>query len=151
MTIFLLYLLSTYSLAPQQDKVPLPVRAAFAEQYADVDPTTIEWSSQQSNFLAIFQDERGRLVKAFFSQEGQWQFTHLRLYPSQLPVLVGRYYRAQHADDDVTFLGQVNYPDGSLAYRTEWETDEAVHIREVDPQGNVLHQEQILFTEGVAW
>jgi hypothetical protein len=148
MTILLSVLISC-SLFVAGDAVPPKVKDAFSRQYMDVPTTAVTWGVEEEDFVATFLDARDRLAKAFFSAEGEWEETHTRLYPSQLPRPVRLYYEANHEDKDVSFIGSVQYADGSESYRIEWETYEAVHIEEVSPEGSVLESKRLSFTEGL--
>ena len=148
MTIILSVLISC-SLFVAGDAVPPKVKDAFSRQYMDVPTAAVTWGVEEEDFVATFLDARDRLAKAFFSAEGEWEETHIRLYPSQLPRTVRLYYEANHEQKDVSFIGRVQYADDSEAYRIEWETYDAVHIEEISADGELLDAKRLLFTEGL--
>lgn len=142
-------LLLSFTLHSADNPVPPEVEAAFAHYYADVPNAAVVWGVEEEDYVATFRDERDRLTKAFFSSDGLWEETHTRLYPSQMPRPVRLYYEAHHEEKDVSFMGQVQYPNGKEAYRIEWETYEAVHIEKVSPAGELLETQVLSFTEGL--
>ncbi|MEQ8704331.1 MAG: hypothetical protein RIC19_10450 [Phaeodactylibacter sp.] len=148
MVILFSFLLSC-SLFIAGDAVPPKVKDAFSRQYIDVPEAAVTWGVEEEDFVATFLDARDRLAKAFFSSEGEWEETHIRLYPSGLPRPVRLYYEANHEEKDVSFMGRVQYADGNESYRIEWETYEAVHIEEISPEGALLDVKQLSFTEGL--
>lgn len=148
MTIFLSVLISC-SLFVAGDAVPPKVKDAFSRQYIDVPEAAVTWGVEQEDFVATFLDGRDRLAKAFFSPDGEWEETHIRLYPSQLPRPVRLYYKSNHEEKDVSFMGSVQYANGAEAYRIEWETYEAVHIEEISKEGQLLDAKRLSFTEGL--
>lgn len=139
-------------LLPVQDIVPAPVKAAFFDQYTEVPESSVIWGVQDESYVASFTDDRDQFNKVFFSGQGDWLQTQVRLYPSQLPRSVYHYYERNHFEKDVTFLALVQLPEGGEEYRVEWETYDAVYIERISPAGELLEVRSISFTEGLeAW
>jgi hypothetical protein len=147
--VILFSFLVSCSLFVAGDAVPPKVKDAFNRQYINVPEAAVTWGVEEEDFVATFLDVNDRLAKAFFSPDGEWEETHIRLYPSELPRIVRLYYEGNHEENDVSFMGRVVYASGDEAYRIEWETYEAVHIEEVGPEGQLLGSKRLLFTEGL--
>lgn len=147
--VMILNVLISCSLFIAGDAVPPQVKNAFSRQYVDIAEQSVTWGVEEEDFVATFLDARNRLAKAFFSQEGEWEETHTRLFPSQLPRPVRLYYEANHEEKDISFMGSVLYASGEESFRIEWETYEAVHIEEISTEGTLLETKQVSFTEGL--
>jgi len=148
MTLMMSLILSCSVFVGFADNVPEVVKKALTEQYAGAELEEVLWSTEQDAYVASFNGDRDQLHKVYFSAEGKWLQTQLRLYPSQLPNRLYDYYEMNYFERDVTFLCKVLLPEQSVEYRIEWETLEAVHIERLNEYGQVLENKQIPFTEG---
>lgn len=99
------------------------------------------WENRQEAVVATFRDDEG-LKKVFFTPEGQWQETRLRVYLSELPRGVRSFIDAHYQEAEITYLGLVQAT-GSVHYRVESEFADRIVLKKLDKQGILLEEEII--------
>ncbi len=144
--LLIILLLTAPLLAFAQPQIPNPVLLAFEELHPTIEDPL--WEKREGALVATFNDGDG-LKKVFFSQDGQWQETRLRIGRASLPEGVDNFINRHYAQADVTFLAKV-FRGSDLVYRVESELPGAVVVKELDEHGNLLREDRIRFDAQLA-
>jgi hypothetical protein len=127
-------------------KVPELVRQAFEKDHPEVEAEF--WENTKEGYAATFQAEEG-LMKAIYSETGDWKETRTRILLRDIPADIQREIRKVIGYSKTTYIGKVLSPKGQF-YRIESETAEAVVVRVFDENGLLISEEQLTFSIGKA-
>jgi hypothetical protein len=127
-------------------KVPEHVRQAFEKDHPEAEAAF--WEITKEGYAATFQSEEG-LIKAIYSESGDWKETRTRILLRDIPADIQREIRKVTGYSKTTYIGKVLTPEGRF-YRIESETAEAVVVRVFDENGLLISEEQLTFSIGKA-
>lgn len=127
-------------------KVPEHVRQAFEKDHPEAEAAF--WEITKEGYAATFQAEEG-LIKAIYSESGDWKETRTRILLRDIPADIQREIRKVTGYSKTTYIGKVLSPKGRF-YRIESETAEAVVVRVFDENGLLVSEEQLTFSIGKA-
>jgi hypothetical protein len=127
-------------------KVPEHVRQAFEKDHPEAEAAF--WEITKEGYAATFQSEEG-LIKAIYSESGDWKETRTRILLRDIPADIQREIRKVTGYSKTTYIGKVLTPEGRF-YRIESETADAVVVRVFDENGLLVSEEQLTFSIGKA-
>ncbi|HMQ49552.1 MAG TPA: hypothetical protein PKA00_18840 [Saprospiraceae bacterium] len=140
-SLLLSLLFSVLSLSSMWANNPIPdaVQKAFHQLFPAIENPF--WENRQEGLVATFRDEEG-FKKVFFTPEGQWQETRLRVYPAELPIGIKNFIQTHYQVADITYLGRIESAE-SVYYRIESELPDRIVLKKLDEQGVLLQEEVI--------
>lgn len=141
--IFMTMLFNTLLFA--NEPVPAAVADAFHANYPGVK--AVNWEHRAGQYVAMFKQDEG-LTKVFYDGKGTWLETRVRLQLNELPGGVQHFIAKYYVDADVNFAGKVMTPNGAL-YRIESELPDAVVVKILNEDGELIKEERISFSLGV--
>lgn len=123
----------------------LAVQTTFQELHPETERPF--WELREGAVVALFKEE-GQLVKAFFEHNGKWRETRSRTPLTLLPEAVQYFVRAHFEHADINYLGVVTTPLQKPLYRIESEVHDAVLIKLLNAEGQLVQQDRIGFDTG---
>jgi hypothetical protein len=135
MSAFLLISLMGFTQKITPDKVPAPVKKAFATKFPAATDTKFELIN---NCYKVIFNDKGVATSANYSQVGKWLKTETEISESDLPTEVTASVAKDFADFKISAVTKVESPDKPLFYTMDLRKDKEGYNAQFSPKGDVL-------------
>ncbi|MEI7526131.1 MAG: PepSY-like domain-containing protein [Mariniphaga sp.] len=123
----------TQKIAP--DKVPAPVRQAFAKKFPAA--TEVKYEMEQKDYEINFKD-KGVEMSANFDATGKWLETETEIKQSDLPKEVSASVDKNFAGFKISEVAKTETPDKGLIYEMDLKKDKEGFEVQFSPKGDIL-------------
>ena len=131
----LLISLMGYSQKITPDKVPAPVKQAFAKKFPAA--TDVKYEMEKKDFEINFKD-KGVEMSANFEVTGKWLETETEIKQSDLPKEVSASVAKNFAGFKITEVAKTETPDKGLIYEMDLKKDKERYEVQFSPKGDIL-------------
>lgn len=125
-----------------QESIPVEVQSALY----DFHPTAedVFWEHREGAIVANFFTS-GDLTKVYFDEEGNWLETRARTFIHKMPKPVAAFIHRHYRNAEISYTGEVSWPDGRKAYRVESELPSEIVVKIISESGELLEEKRIAF------
>ena len=131
----LLISLMGYSQKITPDKVPVPVKQAFAKKFPAA--TDVKYEMEKKDYEINFKD-KGVEMSANFDATGKWLETETEIKQSDLPKEVSASVAKNFAGFKITEVAKVETPDKGLIFEMDLKKDKEGYEVQFSPKGDIL-------------
>jgi len=124
-----------YSQKITPDKVPAPVKEAFANKFPTA--TDVKYEMEKKDYEINFKD-KGVEMSANFDATGKWLETETEIKQSDLPKEVSSSVAKNFAGFKISELAKVETPDKGLLYEMDLKKDKEGFEVQFSPKGDIL-------------
>jgi len=131
----LLFSLIGYAQTITPDKVPVPVKDAFAKKFPDA--TGVKYAMEKTDYEVTFKD-KGVGMSANFNSKGEWLETETIMIQSDLPKEVLTSVATNFVGFTITEITKVEGPNNVLNYEMNLKKDKVGYEVKFSPKGEIL-------------
>ena len=131
----LLCSLMGYSQKITPDKVPAPVKQAFAKKFPAA--TDVKYEMEKKDYEINFKD-KGVEMSANFDATGKWLETETEIKQSDLPKEVSASEAKNFTGFKISEVAKVETPDKELIYEMDLKKDKEGYEVQFSPKGDIL-------------
>jgi hypothetical protein len=135
MSAFLLISLMGFTQKIAPEKVPAPVKNAFATKFPAATDARFEMNN---NYYKVIFNDKGVGTSANYSPAGKWLKTETAISESDLPKEVSASLAKDFADFKISAVTKVETPDKPLFYTMDLQKDKEGYNAQFSPKGDVL-------------
>jgi hypothetical protein len=117
------------------EKVPVPVKQAFAEKFPTA--TNIKYEMEKKDFEINFKD-KGVEMSANFDATGKWMETETEIKQAELPKEVSAAVTRNFVGFKISGIAKVESPTKGLFYEMYLKKDNEAYEVEFSPKGDIL-------------
>ena len=117
------------------DKVPAPVKQAFAKKFPAA--TDIKYEMEKKDYEINFKD-KGVEMSANFDATGKWLETETEIKESDLPKEVSASVVKNFAGFKISEVAKIETPDKGLIYEMDLKKDKGGYEVQFSPKGDLL-------------
>ena len=117
------------------DKVPAPVKQAFAKKFPGA--TDVKYEMEKKDYEINFKD-KGVEMSANFDATGKWLETETEIKESELPKEVSASVAKNFAGFKISEVAKTETPDKGLIYEMDLKKDKEGFEVQFSPKGDVL-------------
>jgi hypothetical protein len=132
---FLLVCLMGFTQKITSEKVPTPVKKAFATKFPAATDAKFELIN---NYYKVVFNDKGVGTSANYSSIGKWLATETSISESDLPKEVSASLAKDFADFKISAVTKVESPDKPLFYTMDLQKDKEGYNAQFSPKGDVL-------------
>ncbi len=136
----LLISLMGYTQKITPDKVPAPVKQAFAKKFPAA--TDAKYEMEKKNYEITFKD-KGVGMSANFNPTGKWLETETAIMESDLPEEVSTAIAKDFAGFKISEVAKIETPDKPLIYEMDLKKDKEGYEAQFSPKGDVLKKKPL--------
>ena len=131
----LLISLMGYTQKITPDKVPAPVKQAFAKKFPGA--TDVKYEMEKKDYEITFKD-KGMEMSVNFDATGKWLETETEIKESDLPKEVSASVAKNFAGFKISEIAKTETPDKGLIYEMDLKKDKEVYEVQFSVKGDVL-------------
>jgi hypothetical protein len=131
----LLISLMGYTQKITPDKVPVPVRQAFAKKFPAA--TDVKYEMEKKDYEINFK-QKGVEMSANFDATGKWLETETEIKESDLPKEVSNTVGKNFAGFKISEIAKVESADKGLCYEMDLKKDKERYEVQFSPKGDIL-------------
>jgi len=131
----LLISLMGYTQKITPDKVPAPVKQAFAKKFPGA--TDVKYEMEKKDYEINFKD-KGVEMSANFDATGKWLETETEIKVSDLPKEVSASVAKNFAGFKISEIAKTETPDKGLIYEMDLKKDKEGFEVQFSPKGDIL-------------
>jgi Putative beta-lactamase-inhibitor-like, PepSY-like len=135
MSAFLLICLMGFTQKITPEKVPVPVKKAFATKFPAATDAKFELVN---NYYNVVFNDKGVGTTAKYSPSGKWLITETSISESDLPKEVSASLAKDFADFKISAVTKVESPDKPLFYTMDLQKEKEGYNAQFSPKGDVL-------------
>jgi Putative beta-lactamase-inhibitor-like, PepSY-like len=124
-----------YSQKTNVDKVPAPVKEAFAKKYPAA--TNVKYEMEKKDFEVTFSD-KGVEMSANFDATGKWLETETEMKAADLPKEVSVSVGKNFAGFKISEVAKTETPDKGLIYEMDLKKDKEAYEVQFSQKGEIL-------------
>jgi hypothetical protein len=117
------------------DKVPAPVKQAFAKKFPAA--TDVKYEMEKKDYEINFKD-KGVEMSANFDATGKWLETETEIKQSDLPKEVSASVTKNFAGFKISEVAKVEKGDSGLIYEMDLKSDKEGYEVQFSPKGDIL-------------
>jgi len=127
------------------DKVPAPVKQAFAKKFPAA--TDVKYEMEKKDYEINFK-YKGVEMSANFDASGKWLETETEIKESDLPKKVSVSVTKNFAGFKISEVAKVEKPDKGLIYEMDLKIDKGWYEVQFSPNGDVLKRNPLKKEKG---
>jgi len=131
----LLISLMGYTQKITPDKVPAPVKQAFAKKFPAA--TDVKYEMEKKDYEINFKD-KGVEMSANFDATGKWLETETKIKESELPKEVSASVAKNFTGLKISEVAKTETPDHGLIYEMDFKKDKEGFEVQFSPKGDIL-------------
>lgn len=135
LTACLLFSLMGYTQKLTADKVPAPVKEAFAKKFPAA--TDVKYEMEKKDYEINFKD-KGIEMSANFDATGKWLETETEIKESDLPKEISASVTKNFSGYKISEVAKTETPDKGLIYEMDLKNDKEGFEVQFSPKGDVL-------------
>ena len=133
----LLISLMGYSQKLTPDKVPAPVKEAFAKKFPAA--TDVKYEMEKTDYEINFKD-KGVEMSANFDATGKWLETETEIKQSDLPKEVTASVAKNFAGFKISEVAKVETPNKGMCYEMDLKNDKEGYEVQFSPKGDIINK-----------
>ena len=122
------------------EKVPTPVKQAFAKKFSDA--INVNYEIKKKYYQVTFKDNGDRM-SANFNSMGEWMKTETEINETDLPKEVSTFIAKNFTSFSISEISQIDTPDKILIYKMNLRKDKVGYELQFSPKGDVLKKTKL--------